>query len=135
MDSTRFIDSASGWFKGGKTDVESIHCYYKKFNMPRVEKPVVLSEFGGYSLKIQDHSLEDAGYGYKAFEDKLSFFDAIRNLYKNEIIPAIGMGLCGCIYTQLCDIEKETNGLITFDRKYVKTEDNIFKPFKDRMKI
>ena len=135
MDKTRFIDSASGWFKGGKTDVESIHCYFKKFNPPRTEKPIMLSEFGGYSLKIKDHTDENSGYGYKQFEDKRSYLEAIRKLYEEEVIPAIGLGLCGCIYTQFCDIEQETNGLITYDRKYIKADENIFKPFEGRLTI
>ncbi|MBO4781376.1 MAG: hypothetical protein J5522_03180 [Lachnospiraceae bacterium] len=135
MDKTRFIDSASGWFKGGKTDVESIHCYFKRFNPPRTEKPIILSEFGGYSLKIKDHAEETAGYGYKQFDDKRSYLEAIRKLYEEDVIPAIGLGLCGCIYTQFCDIEQETNGLITYDRKYIKADENIFKPFESRLTI
>ena len=26
-------------------------------------------------------------------------------------------GLCGAVYTQVSDIEEETNGLLTYDRK------------------
>ena len=126
LDSTRFIDSASGWFKGGRTDVESIHCYFRKFNPPKTDKPIVLSEFGGYTLKIDEHSVAKHSYGYKNFEDRKTFMESVKNLYENEVIPAIGKGLCGCIYTQFSDIESETNGLITYDRKYIKVEDKVY---------
>ena len=36
------------------------------------------------------------------------------------IIPAIPAGCCGCIYTQLSDIEDEINGLYSYDRKTCK---------------
>ena len=32
----------------------------------------------------------------------------------------IPKGVCGCIYTQLSDVEDETNGLYTYDRKVCK---------------
>ena len=74
-------------------------------------------------------------FRYKQFDDKRSYLEAIRKLYEEEVIPAIGLGLCGCIYTQFCDIEQETNGLITYDRKYIKADENIFKPFEGRLTI
>ena len=37
-------------------------------------------------------------------------------------LPSITRGLCGCIYTQLSDVEGETNGLYTYDRQVCKVE-------------
>ena len=51
---------------------------------------------------------------------------AIESLYIKEIIPAIKKGLCGAVYTQLSDVEDETNGLLSYDRKALKVD-------KDRM--
>ena len=126
LDPTRFIDSTSGWFKGGRTDVESIHCYFRKFTPKKSNKPIVLSEFGGYSLQIGEHSLSRSSYGYKYFESAEVMMEAILKIYENEVAPAIGMGLCACIYTQFSDIETETNGLVTYDRRYIKADDRIF---------
>ncbi len=36
------------------------------------------------------------------------------------VLPSIPNGLCGCIYTQLSDVEGETNGLYTYDRQVCK---------------
>ena len=43
-------------------------------------------------------------------------------MYRKMLIPAIAMGACGCIYTQLSDVEDEINGLYTYDRKVCKVE-------------
>ena len=48
------------------------------------------------------------------------FAQAVRNLYLNEIVPCVSRGLCAAIYTQVSDVEDETNGLRTYDRKVEK---------------
>jgi len=135
MDPTRIVDSASGWFKGGKTDVESIHCYMKKFKAPVSSKPLFLTEFGGYALRISEHSMKEETFGYKTCSDRKDYADALRRLYETEVIPAIAKGLCGCIYTQLNDIEGELNGLITYDRKYMKVDTDMFINISQRLKF
>lgn len=47
-------------------------------------------------------------------------YKKIERLYHKTVIPAIKEGLCGCVYTQLSDIENELNGLYTFDRQVCK---------------
>lgn len=121
-DSTRFIDATSGWFYGRETDVESLHVYFRPFAMKKVGKrPAVLSEFGGYSCCIKDHAFcPDKVYGYRKYENCGEFENGILELYRNEIMPAVKQGLCGAILTQIADVEEETNGLLTYDRKACK---------------
>ena len=38
-------------------------------------------------------------------------------LYGEELLPLVKKGLCGAVYTQLSDVEDETNGLLSFDRE------------------
>ena len=45
---------------------------------------------------------------------------ALKKLYLSKLKPLIKRGLCGCIYTQVSDVEEEINGLVTYDRKIVK---------------
>ena len=121
LDDTRWIDSTSGWFRCGKTDVESIHCYFKKYRFKRDEKPVVLSEFGGYSHGVAGHLFNtEKSYGYGSCPDLESLGDRIEKLYRDEIIPAVKKGLCASVYTQVSDVEDEINGLLTYDRKVKK---------------
>ena len=121
LDDTRWIDSTSGWFRCGKTDVESIHCYFKKYRFRKDEKPVVLSEFGGFSHGVEDHVFNtDKSYGYGSCPDLPSLGERIEKLYRDEIIPAAKLGLCASVYTQVSDVEDEINGLLTYDRKVEK---------------
>lgn len=128
-DLTRVFDSTSGWFWQKKSDVDSIHVYFKKVKLPkRSGKPIVLSEFGGYSLKISEHSFNsEKNYGYKLLNDKTSLTDAIVTLYERDVIALIPQGLAGAIYTQVSDVEDETNGLLTYDRQMVKVEEEKIK--------
>ena len=87
LDDTRWIDSTSGWFRGGKTDVESIHCYFKKYRFKKNAKPVVLSEFGGYSHGVKGHAFNtEKSYGYGSCLDLDALGERIVNLYRQQII-------------------------------------------------
>ncbi len=121
MDDTRFIDTTSGWFRRKLSDVESLHIYFKKLYVEKSDKPVILTEFGGYSLKIADHSYNCCQtYGYRTYTDRETFVEGVRQTYLEEIIPLISQGLCGAIYTQVSDVEDEVNGLMTYDRQVAK---------------
>ena len=123
MDDTRFIDTASGWFSGVPSDVESLHVYFKPVKLKPSDKPIVLSEFGGYACKIEEHAFNpDQTYGYRKYDTAEEFEDAFAELYENEIIPAVKQGLCAAVYTQVSDVEDETNGLLTYDRWVCKVD-------------
>ena len=121
LDSTRFIDTASGWFKGVESDVDSEHIYFKPVKLTYSDKPMVLSEFGGYACKPAGHAFNPKGtYGYRFFSEQADFEDALVKLYEEEIIPAVPQGLCAAVYTQVSDVEDETNGLLSYDRRITK---------------
>ncbi len=124
LDSTRFADTASGWFTGAESDVESLHVYFKPVTMEKSTKPVVLSEFGGYSYKPEGHVFNvKQTYGYKFFKDREEFEAALVKLYREEILPLVKEGLCAAVYTQVSDVEDETNGLLSYDRKVLKVSE------------
>ena len=135
LDSTRLYDTASGWFRPKKSDFQSEHIYFKPVKLKsNSEKPLFLSEFGGYSYKILEHSFNlDKTYGYKKFTNQEDFVNAIKNLYKSEILPAVKNGLCATVLTQVSDVEDETNGLLTFDRKVQKISEDEIKPVFDEI--
>ena len=125
LDPTRIIDSVSGWHDQGvnKTEIKSLHTYYTKLKVPSDSRAVVLSEFGGYSLKIDGHVFnENKEFGYKKFKNADELMDALEKLYVQKLIPLIEEGLSACVYTQVCDVEEEINGLVTYDRKVVKVD-------------
>ena len=123
LDDSRFIDTASGWFAGATSDVDSEHVYFKPVKLKYSDKPMVLSEFGGYSYKPEGHVFNPyKTYGYRFFKEQKAFEDALVALYENEIIPAVGKGLCATVYTQVSDVEDETNGLLSYDRRVTKVD-------------
>ena len=122
-DPTRLIDSVSGWHDQGvgKTEMRSLHTYYTPLKVPRDSRPVVLSEFGGYSMKISGHVYDEKReFGYKKFRSQDELVIAVRALYLQKLKPLIKKGLCGAIYTQVSDVEEEINGLVTYDREIIK---------------
>ncbi len=121
LDSTRFIDSTSGWFHQSRSDVDSYHVYFKPVRLTAGSRPLVLSEFGGYACKIPDHCFNrDKTYGYRKCENEAALLADMSRLYETEILPVIDKGLCAAIYTQVSDVEDETNGILTYDREILK---------------
>lgn len=123
-DTTRIWDATSGWFIEKDSDVDSHHIYFRKIRLKaRKERPLVLSEFGGYSWKVQGHSFNpDREYGYKKFKSGEELTKGLCDMYYNDIVPAIKNGLNAAVLTQVSDVEDETNGLVTYDRQIVKTD-------------
>ena len=122
IDPSRIFDAASGWFRQGKSDVESEHIYFKKLKLGKASaRPAVLSEFGGYVYKDPDHSFNlRKTYGYKIFSSREAFVAALRKLYLEELLPLVRKGCSAAVYTQVSDVEDETNGFFTYDRKVLK---------------
>lgn len=134
LDDTRFIDSTSGWFAQNESDVESLHIYFRKLRTGRRNLPQFLSEFGGWSLKLPEHSFNlEKTYGYKKYENRETFVRDLRALYLEQVLPLIPQGLCAAVYTQVSDVEDETNGLLTFDRKAAKVTPEEFSSVSEKL--
>ena len=124
LDDTRFIDSTSGWFRQEKSDVDSRHVYFRKVALRGDGmKPLVLSEFGGKTWKVENHVFNpDKSYGYGGCKTREELNGALVRLYMEEILPCVKDGLCAAVYTQISDVEDEINGLVTYDRKVEKID-------------
>lgn len=122
-DPSRLYDATSGWFWQSDSDFESLHIYFKPLKLcDRSQRPIIISEFGGYSLRVEGHLATKKNYGYSRFDDKDALYSALKNLYIEQALPLIEKGLCGLVYTQIADVEDETNGLLTYDRKVQKID-------------
>ena len=123
LDNTRLADSTSGWFAQNKNDFDSEHIYFKAISVEPKDRPMFMSECGGYSMAVEGHYYSKYNvYGYGGSESAEKLTEDILNLYDVMILPAAPKGMCGCIYTQLSDVEDEINGLYTYDRKVCKVE-------------
>ncbi len=128
------FDTASGWFKTRETDMRSDHVYFKRVRAcyKKEKLPVMLSEFGGYSYPVEGHIFNtERNYGYGTCKSGEELFARLERLYLGEIIPAIASGVSGLVYTQLSDVEDETNGFYTYDRALCKVDK---KRMKDMMR-
>ena len=137
MDNSRIIDSVSGWHDQGvgKTELLSLHTYYTPLMVPSDPRPVVLSEFGGYSRKIEGHVFDsEKEFGYKKFATAEDLCAAIEKLFLKKLKPLIKKGLCGSIYTQVSDVEEEINGLVTYNRKVIKVPVKFMRKINDEIK-
>ena len=123
LDNTRLADSTSGWFAQNKNDFDSEHIFFKAISVEPKDRPMFMSECGGYSMAVEGHYYSKYNvYGYGGSESAEKLTEDILNLYDVMILPAAPKGMCGCIYTQLSDVEDEINGLYTYDRKVCKVE-------------
>ncbi len=135
LDPTRVYDATSGWFFEKLSDVHSNHVYFKKIKPPkRTQRPWIVSEFGGYSLSLEGHVFNTDGvFGYRVYKEREPFVKDFVDLYEKEVLGNIRHGLAGAIYTQVSDVEDETNGILTYDRKVAKLTPQDTKPIMDKI--
>lgn len=119
LDPTRLVDSTSGWFEQHNSDFHSLHIYFGKLYYDPSPKPYVISEYGGFAYRVEDHSAFDSLYGYKTYISINQFRKAFDEL-QEDLDDLIDEGLCGAVYTQLSDVESEMNGILTYDRRVCK---------------
>ncbi|MDO6435801.1 glycoside hydrolase family 2 TIM barrel-domain containing protein [Cyclobacterium sp. 1_MG-2023] len=130
-DPSRLVNGASGGNYTLEGQIMDMHNYPDPV-MPDPKiwgqgQIIVLGEFGGLGLPIEGHTWQDKdNWGYQSFKDK----GALRERYSKliqDLKPLIPMGLSAAIYTQTTDVEVETNGLMTYDRKVTKIEPQFLK--------
>ena len=114
-------------FRDSLKRLDSLHLIMEKLLFAKGSfykgQPVVLTECGGVTIKteaISQESMEEAirehdrEWGYTA-ASKADFLEEygriVGAIYDSELIG----GFC---YTQLTDVEQETNGLLTYDHEY-----------------
>ncbi|MFF1875719.1 hypothetical protein ACFVXD_43500, partial [Kitasatospora herbaricolor] len=126
IDPDRVIDHASGWHDQGGGDLRSLHVYFRRIRPARRwgrdGRAVVVSEYGGYSLRLAGHEFSAREFGYRKLSSREAFSAAFAALHRDEVLPAVTAGLSGIVYTQLADVEDELNGLLTADRTILKAD-------------
>jgi len=129
LDPTRLINSASGGnfeLEGNRVvgDILDLHNYPD----PVMPDPavfgttisLVLGEYGGLGLPVEGHTWQQKdNWGYQSFKSKEELEARYRALV-DDLNELISKGLAAAVYTQTTDVEIETNGLMTYDRKVIK---------------
>jgi len=123
-DPSRLVNTASG---GNFVDVGHIidlHNYPEPL-MPDpdlfgADRVLVLGEFGGLGLPLEGHTWQDKNnWGYQSFKSPEELIEKYSE-FIHTIPFLIKKGLSAAVYTQTTDVEIETNGLMTYDRKVIK---------------
>ncbi len=123
-DPSRLVNSASGGNFHQVGHILDMHNYPGPV-MPKPEifgdmQVLALGEFGGLGLPLEGHTwLDKNNWGYRSYADADTLF-RVYDSYLDQIARFVVRGLSAAIYTQTTDVEIETNGLLTYDRKIVK---------------
>ena len=123
-DPSRLVNSASGgnFFVTG--DIIDLHNYpapaMPKADLFGTKQAIVLGEFGGVGLQLEGHTWQGKNnWGYQSFTSADTMFMKYAS-FVDALQPLIQKGLSAAVYTQTTDVEVETNGLMTYDRKVIK---------------
>lgn len=123
-DPSRLVNSASGGNFHPVGHIIDLHNYPAPA-MPRVDlfgakQAIVLGEYGGLGLPVEGHTWQEKNnWGYQSFKDANALFDKYSS-FITTMTDLIKTGLSAAVYTQTTDVEIETNGLMTYDRKVMK---------------
>jgi beta-galactosidase/beta-glucuronidase len=134
-DPTRLINSASGGNSYPVGDIFDSHNYpnpQMKFTSGGRQIDV-LGEYGGIGWPVEGHLWQtDKNWGYieyRSAEDVLQQYSA----YAEDLIGIIQKGVSAAVYTQTTDVEGEVNGLMTYDRKIVKMDEERLRAVNQRV--
>lgn len=119
LDPTRLVDATSGWYDQKCGDFNSVHNYFRDMKVwadRNRKRAFFISEFGGFTHRVEGHSALDKAYGYEPYDDVNLWRAAVKTLLA-QMDSMAEKGLAGYIYTQVSDIEEETNGILTYDRR------------------
>ena len=120
LDPYRLVNMASGgnWISGGVGDILDSHHYPEpRMRIWDTEMVNVLGEYGGIGLPIEGHTwVDQRNWGYVKFSNSEEATAKYEEFAK-MLIPIIQEGCAAAVYTQTTDVEREVNGLMTYDRK------------------
>ncbi|MEP7143841.1 MAG: sugar-binding domain-containing protein [Ferruginibacter sp.] len=123
-DPSRLVNTASGGNFENVGHIIDLHNYPEPL-MPDPalfgeKRVLVLGEFGGLGLPVENHTWQEKNnWGYQTFKNRDELFKRYSELM-DRIPRLIEKGLSAAVYTQTTDVEVETNGLMTYDRREIK---------------
>ena len=125
-DPSRLVNSASGGNSYPVGDIFDSHNYpdpHMKFTSGGLQIDV-LGEYGGIGWAVEDHLWQpDRNWGYVQYHSGEEVFAQYEE-FARQLIPTIAHGVSAAVYTQTTDVEIEVNGLMTYDRKVIKMDEN-----------
>lgn len=124
-DPSRLVNPASGGNHYHVGDMLDVH----KYPGPEImlvdgERANVLGEYGGIGMVVKDHIWSpDRNWGYTQFSTPKEVTDLYVE-YIDTMLRLVPACYSGAVYTQTTDVENEVNGLMTYDRKVIKIDED-----------
>jgi hypothetical protein len=120
-DPSRLVNPASGGNHYDTGDMLDIHNYPDPvLAMFDGKRACVLGEYGGIGLAVDGHLWEQGrNWGYVQYKTSQEATDAYVKLAE-KLKGLVPNCYSAAIYTQTTDVESEVNGLMTYDRKVIK---------------
>ncbi|PWG81859.1 glycoside hydrolase family 2 protein [Pararcticibacter amylolyticus] len=136
-DPSRLINSASGGNFYQTGHIVDLHTYPEPaMPDPQLfgkERALVLGEFGGLGLPVNGHVWQQKdNWGYQSFKNADDLFKRYSE-FMDDLESLIKSGLSAAVYTQTTDVEVETNGLMTYDRKVIKVPESKLKSVTQKL--
>ncbi len=124
-DPSRVVNPASGGNHYQVGDILDLHNYPgPDMYLNDGNRATVLGEYGGIGLALEGHLwATDRNWGYVQFKNSKEVTDKYVE-YAEHLIELIKTGFTAAVYTQTTDVEGEINGLMTYDRKIIKLEED-----------
>ncbi len=123
-DPSRLVNPASGGNHYTCGDILDLHNYPgPDLYLYDPMRATVLGEYGGIGLVMKDHLwMPDKNWGYVKFNTPEEVTDEYIK-YAEHLLELIQRGFSAGVYTQITDVEGEVNGLMTYDRKQIKVNE------------
>lgn len=126
IDGTRLVNADSGWLDMNVGDLFDIHTYQETPLQPeqKRDRAIVLGEYGGVGWPVERHLWDPQmrNWGYQTYQSKDDYLKALRHKIEALVPMKQKLGVSAAVYTQTTDVEGEVNGLMTYDRKFVKVD-------------
>lgn len=124
-DPSRLVNPASGGNFYHCGDMLDLHNYPgPEMYLYDASRANVLGEYGGIGMVVPGHIWVDDNdnWGYIQFKNPGEVTDKYVE-YASDLKTLAENGFSGAVYTQTTDVEVEVNGLMTYDRKVVKMDE------------
>jgi len=124
-DPSRLVNPASGGNHYTCGDMLDLHNYPgPDMFLYDAQRATVLGEYGGIGLPMENHLWQtEKNWGYVQFKNPKEVTNEYIK-YAEDLKRLIKAGFSAAVYTQTTDVEGEVNGLITYDRKQIKIEED-----------
>ncbi len=133
-DPSRLVNPASGGNHYTTGDMLDLHNYPgPKMYLYDAQRATVLGEYGGIGLALDGHLWNtDKNWGYVQFKTSGEATDEYVK-FGEQLYKMIKSGFSAAVYTQTTDVEGEVNGLMTYDRKIIKLEEDRVKEINQKI--